>query len=450
MSRKKKVLIFTYYWPPASSPGVWRFIKFAKFLPQFGWEPIIVTPKNGSYPKVDESLIQEVGDQIEVHKTKALEPFAIFNLLRGKKGNSIPEMMGGVQKNKSFFGRIAKFIRGNFFVPDPHVGWVPFAVKEGKRIINSEDIDAIITTSTPNSVHLIGRQLKREFPNLKWLIDFRDPWVSNYLNTEFLDRKRSVIKKDQKLEDESLGLADAVTGIGPGLLKEYEDRAAFIRPIYNGFDEEDFDLADSDLAETGSSEYFRLKWVGTLKPNMDIDALWNAVDELVKENEDFKRYFQLHFIGNIEPTIREKLSQMNFFKNHVIEHGYVSHSEALDHVRNTESLLFIVPRAGYSKNITSGKVFEYIGSQSEILALGPTDGDASEILNVAEVDPMIWYDDKTQIKKRLTEMLEGWLSRGKHAKKYDSNKAKVFTRKHLTGQLAEVLNKITQKQHDQY
>jgi len=202
----KKALIFTYYWPPSSGPGVQRFLKFCKFLPEFDWEPIVVTPANGSYPYTDDSLLKDVSEYVKVYKTKTLEPFAIFNMLQGKKGKSVPVALIGLQDSPSIFQKLSKYIRANCFIPDARVGWKKYAIKEGSRIIQNEKIDVIITTSPPHSTHLVGLELQKKH-NIPWLADFRDPWTNIYFNRK-LPRTARTKAKDKALEDKVVKHAD--------------------------------------------------------------------------------------------------------------------------------------------------------------------------------------------------------------------------------------------------
>src|SRR5579863_2037050 len=180
MQPTRKVLIFTYYWPPAGGVSVQRFLKFAKYLPEFGWEPIIITVKNGSYPYYDESLLKEISPSLRVYRTKTFEPFELYNLLRGKRGKSLPVVSFGAQR-KTLFQSVTEYIRANYFIPDARKGWNPFAIKQGMEVLSNEKIDAMITTGPPHSAHLIGLKLK-EKTGVKWIADFRDPWTGIFYN----------------------------------------------------------------------------------------------------------------------------------------------------------------------------------------------------------------------------------------------------------------------------
>ena len=173
----KKVLIITYYWPPAGGPGVQRVLKFAKYLPQFGWEPVILTVENGNFPAVDEGLLGEVPDNLKVYKTKTLEPFAIYNKLQGKDKTSAVDTFTITKSGKSFKDKLGNAIRSYFFIPDARKGWKPFAVKAGLDIIKKEKIDLIFSSSPPHSLQLIAKDLAKK-TQLPSVADFRDPWFN--------------------------------------------------------------------------------------------------------------------------------------------------------------------------------------------------------------------------------------------------------------------------------
>jgi hypothetical protein len=157
----KKVLIITYYWPPGSGPGVQRFLKFSKYLREFGWEPIILTVKDGSFPFEDASLFDDVPHDLQVYRSKSFEPFHLYNLITGNKAKSATVGSIGINK-KSFFQRFSLFIRANFFIPDARVGWNKYALAKAKQIFKEHQIDAMISTGPPHSSNMIEKNLKEK------------------------------------------------------------------------------------------------------------------------------------------------------------------------------------------------------------------------------------------------------------------------------------------------
>jgi len=198
----KKVLVITYYWPRSGGAGVQRWLKFTKYLPEYGWEPVILTVKEecASYAQWDETLAKEINPSLKVIRTASFEPYSLYVRISGKK--EIP--YGGFtnEGNPTFFQKLSRFIRGNFFIPDPRRGWNRYAIKAAKKLMEEEKFVAIITTGPPHSTHLIGYQLKL-ITGIKWIADFRDPWTDIYY---YKDLSHSMPAKwyDRKLEKKIL------------------------------------------------------------------------------------------------------------------------------------------------------------------------------------------------------------------------------------------------------
>ena len=433
---KNFVLIFTYYWPPSSAGAVWRFLKISKYLLDYNWIPIIVTVNKGAYSAIDKSLTEEIPERIRVYKTKSVDPYLIYNFLQGKKDKQLPEALSKSSEKETLFQKLSLFIRGNFFIPDPKIGWIPFAVKKGKEIIKNYPIKAIITTGPPNSIHLIGQKMRNRY-NTPWIMDFRDPWTSNYIVKELMHRSKIAEKIDKKLENKALKFADCITGISPGLLKEFRDRAKNIETIYNGFDEEDFSYYEKE-----TQHIFTLSYIGSLKPIQNILALWKAIAELKEEIEDFKQDFKLQFIGNLNFQIINTIKSYRLEEQLMLSE-FIPHKEAIKKMQNTSLLLFIVPRAIYAKSITSGKIFEYMASRTQILSIGPVDGEAAWILDKGKRDPIIDYDDKNEIKQRIKEKYTFWKKNNGLLPKHESNEHFYFSRKNQAGQFAKILNELS-------
>jgi glycosyltransferase involved in cell wall biosynthesis len=433
---KRKVLILTYYWPPASGPGVQRFLKISKYISDFGWQPVILTVENTSSSSVDYSL----GDDVEsllVFKTRTFEPFEIYNRLLGKKGKQVGTGLIGFENNKGFFKKITLFIRANFFIPDARKGWSRFALKEATRIIEENKIEAIITTGPPHSVHLIGLKLKKKF-NLPLIADFRDPWINIFYN-KFFPRTKRTKSKDKKLEDSVLMNADLISVVSNGLSEEFKDRAKKIEVVYNGFD-------PADIPETipEKTEKFRLSYVGNFKPNQNIKVFWEAIAELKKEIPEFRTNFILNLTGNLNSGLFEFINKFDL-KDIVETSSYVSHSDAVKLMVNSGMLLFIIPNTESNHLIITGKLFEYIASGSPVLSIGPTDGNASEILRDSGRDEMIGYSGKEQIKEQIKKYFTLWLNNSGKLFKHPETDNKKFSRKHQANQFADQLNILCKK-----
>ena len=166
MVENKKILVITYYWPPAGGPGVQRWLKFVKYLPENGWQPTVFIPENPSYPLLDESLNAEVPKGLNLIKQKIWEPYQWAEKLN-KSNKKFKAGQFDVAKNQSWKSKLSIWVRGNFFIPDARVFWVKPSTKYLKKYLTENHFDAVVTTGPPHSVHLIGLGLKKYFPKLK-------------------------------------------------------------------------------------------------------------------------------------------------------------------------------------------------------------------------------------------------------------------------------------------
>lgn len=431
----KKVIIFTYYWPPAGGVAVQRFLKFSKFLPEFGWEPIIITVDNGSYPYLDESLVKEISPSLRVYRTKTFEPFEFYNLLRGKKGKSLPVVSVGSHNKKSFFQTVSEYVRANFFIPDARKGWVSYAVKQAEEILSNEKVDAIITTGPPHSAHLIGLQLKEKF-GLKWLADFRDPWTGIFYNN-FLPRTEVTKQKDKALETKVLQTADMVTVISPGMKKEFESRARKIEVVSNGYDEEDFSMSE---VRSPKSEEFVIRYVGNLMSSQNLEVLWKCISELSASDIGHRTSVKLEFIGRVDDAVKKSISE-NGLDSIVHYLDFVDHRKAIQLMQEASMLLFAIPDVKDNEVILTGKLFEYLASTSEMISFGPVNGNATEILTATGRKKMIAYNNAEETQKQLLSALN-YFEQTKTVFKYSDNKHQIYSRRNQTSILARHLDAL--------
>ena len=429
----KKVLIITYYWVPAGGVAVQRFLKFTKYLRDYGWEPVILTVENGSYPYKDESLAKQVPAGIKVYKTKTFEPFEIYNLLRGQKGKTVP-LAVAAESNKSTFQKLSAYIRANFFLPDARKGWLPYAVKKANEIIPAEEIQAIITTGPPHSTHLIGQALKAQH-NLPWIADFRDPWTEIF-NNQYLPFTERSKAKDKKMEASVLKDCDVATIIGEGMKEAFPtEYRAKMQVISNGYDEEDYDRSLSP-----ATDKFRMRYVGNLFSNGDVPALWQAIAELRKEKEDFKKDFELEIIGRADAIVDSSIRAAGI-QDAVVYGSFIPHGEAIQKMQTASLLLSVIPNLPNNKLIVTGKIFEYIGAGRPVFLIAPVDSDAAQIISQSKTGAIHDYSDKAKMKATLLHYYQDYKNG------IDSSTAgnkDGYSRKTLTGRLASILDKLIQ------
>jgi len=434
MDDKKKVLIITYYWPPASGPGVQRFLKMSKYLLSFGWKPIILTVKNGSYPSRDESLVEEVPQETPVFRTKSFEPFSLYNRLTGGNKNESTVGLIGIQNSKSLTKRLSLFIRANLFLPDARKGWNRFALSEAKKILRDQAPEVIVTTGPPHSTHLIGYTLKKQL-GIRWVADMRDPWTNMYFN-KMLPKTRLTQKIDKKTEDRIIQSADGITTVSPGLREEFADRAKNIQVVYNGFDPEDLPEPEPQM-----TKYFTLSYIGNFKPNQNIEALWQAIARLKDEKEGFGDRFRIQLTGNIDPGIHQSLKKLGL-TDITDQKAFLPHKEATRVMNESNMLLFIVPKAESNKGIITGKLFEYLAVRSPILSIGPTDGDAATIIRNADRDEMLDYTDQEKMEHLISYYYDQWMNDDTLSFKHTETEKSDFSRRTMARQFSEFLKTI--------
>ncbi|QXP67150.1 glycosyltransferase family 4 protein [Polaribacter sp. AHE13PA] len=418
-----KVLIITYYWPPAGGSGVQRWLKFVKYLQEFGIEPIVYTVDNVKYPKEDNTLINEVPKNIEVLKQAIWEP---TDILFWKKNT--PQKSGISNASN---GGVLSFIRGNFFIPDPKVFWVNSSVKYLQKYLDANKIDAIISTGPPHSMHLIAQKL-HEQNNIKWLADFRDPWSDLYYNKDFKQLSFAKIR-NKKLEEKVLKNADCVLTVSNALKTEFAKKASRVEVITNGFDDEVLTNSSSVLDTA-----FSISYIGLLPKQSNPKVLFKVLKELCLQDEGFKKDLKLNFIGDISNEVKEEISQNNLTENSNFV-GYVAHEKAIAYQQKAQVLLLLIPNVEKSKGILTGKLFEYLTAKRPILAIGPEDGDLSEIVKETNAGVVVDFDNG---KKLSLEILKLYHQYKKGSLEVNSKNIERFHRKELTKDLALLLKSL--------
>jgi len=375
---KQKILILSYYWPPAGGSGVQRWMYFAKYLKKMGWEPIVVTvdEQEASYAVWDKSLLEEVSE-IRVIKTNTREPLRWYSLMTtGSLRNGIPQ---GEVKRKNILGKLSAYIRGNFFIPDARKGWVPFAVKAAQKVLNEESISHLVTTGPPHSTHLAGLQLKTQF-EINWWVDFRDPWVDIFYNKN-LYRSLNAIQKDAALEKKVIQKADGVLTTVGGILHETLKAKApnqRFHSIPNGYDAQLMEKVQSEKPK----DIFHVVYTGLLTTNQAYDNVLNVLDGL-----DSQIPVRISLAGNIDPEIIQGI-RLKHSKLELIFFGYVSHLEAVQLMKSAHLLLNFIFE-GAQMQMISGKILEYMATGVPVLSIGDSNSEAGKFINQGTAAKML-------------------------------------------------------------
>jgi glycosyltransferase involved in cell wall biosynthesis len=423
----KKVLIITYYWPPAGGPGVQRWLKFVKYLPDYDIHPVVYIPENPTYPIQDQDLLKEIPESCTVIKQKIKEPYALAAIFSKKNTKGISSGIIPNQKKQTLIQKMLLWIRGNIFIPDARVMWVKPSVQYLSKYILENKIETIITTGPPHSLHLIGLELKQKLP-LKWIADFRDPWTTIGYH-KALKLSNFANKKHKKLEKNVLNTADTILVTSPTTKKEFQAiTSKLIEVITNGYDVE-------NVSKIVLDKKFTLAHIGSFLSDRNPAILWQSLQELVQEVKGFSDQFQLKLIGKVSQEIIDTLQEYQL-NDYVHNLGYISHQEAVKQQRASQVLLLIEINTPETKSIIPGKLFEYMASARPIVAIGPVESDFESIIKQTNTGVFYNYEEKDQLKNQILSYYNLYLE---NALKVNAIGLEGYSRKKLTEKLARLI-----------
>lgn len=451
----KRVLVITYYWPPSGGSGVQRWVKFAKYLPSEGWQPVIYTPENPELIAVDKTLGSEIPPEAEIVRTKIVEPYNAYRMLMGKdssidiktftqdtaSGGETGASGGEVNpinaQKKSFKQKISLFIRGNFFIPDPRVMWVGPSVRFLKKYLREHPVDAIVTTGPPQSMHLIGLKLS-EATGIPWVADFRDPWTKMFY-FKHLGLCSWAEKKHHELERRVLDGATRVVAVSPLVKEDFEKMTGTpVELITNGFDESDF---SEEIVPDG---FFNITHTGLFAADGNPETLWKVLADKCAEDSSFREALRLRLVGKTDSAITESIRQAGLGDN-LVDLGYRDHRTAVREQKNASLLILPLRKEPEYRAVLPGKLFEYLASRRPILGIGQTDGAMARIIGDTGSGVVCDWDQESKIRACIDfcwdEFRQGEL---------DDNSSDIseYTRRGLTHRYASLLDEITTEKNN--
>lgn len=402
----KKVLIIAYYWPPSGGSGVQRWLKFVKYLPKVGWKPYVFTPENPSVVIKDNSLLKDVPAEAVIVKLPIWEPYEIFGKLSGlfsggKKNLERTDIIN--TRQTSLFSKLGIWVRGNVLIPDPRKFWVRPSVRFLKKYLEQNQINTIITTGPPHSMHLIGLILKKSNPGLKWIVDMRDPW-SEWGFLDSVQAGKRAKARHRKLERAVLTTADEVITITPFYVRQFEKLSGRkVNLITNGFDEEDFRNFTRK-----KSDKFTLRHVGIVNEKCNPRPFLKAIETLCGENEVIRKDIAIEFVGQVNADVKDFVRQSELLQAITTFTPPVSH-DALMEIYSSSAVLILI-LTGYKDAVgyMPGKLFEYLATGIPVLGTGPEDGDAAALLKTTQSGVMIEGSDEARIKDTLVTYYNSW------------------------------------------
>lgn len=433
---RKRVLVITYYWPPAGGSGVQRWLKFVKYFPEFGWDPVVFVPENASYGVKDESLLKDVPAEAEVLHFPIWEPYDLFlklSNLSGKK-NKITKTSDFVStERRTLFQKISSWIRGNIFIPDPRVGWVRPSVKFLSDLVKNQDFKAIITTGPPHSVHLIGYHLKKRNPSLRWIADFRDPWTEWDIYDHLYVTSRAK-KMHRRMEFNVLTTSDMVISISPYHVNRLIALGGRrVELLTNGFDEDDF----RGLTHV-RTEKFTIRHIGTADELRDPRPFMKAVEQVCLASKEIQRCIQVEFIGNVNTSFVNWIKQNPLLRSITTFGNSIPHSQLIPLYGATDVLLLVLANTVIGPGNLPGKFFEYLAAGRPIVAVGPEDGDAGEIIRQVNAGAIFNPDQINSMADFICTLFEKWQ---KH-EKWENLAVGSFSRKALTARLSQLMSTL--------
>lgn len=427
----KRVLVISYYWPPAGGSGVQRWVKFAKYLPEEDWQPVIYTPENPELTSVDKTLADEISPEAEILKTPIFEPYGIYRSMTGRKGekpgkqDEVNPISGG---KKSLMQRISLFIRGNFFIPDPRCFWIRPSVKYLKKYLRKHPVDMIVSTGPPHSMHLIAMKTARA-TGIPWIADFRDPWTRmfyfKHLHLTPWARHRHIA-----LEKQVLDSASAIVTVTKPLQKEFQSMTDTpVHCITNGYDESDF----QQIVEPDG--FFNITHTGLFAADGNPETLWKVLADICRSDSEFKRLLRIRLVGKTDKEISESVIAFGLAEN-MRNLGYQTHLVATREQMSASVLLLPQRKEPEYKAVLTGKIFEYLASGHPILAIGMTECAMADVIKETGSGEMLDWNDYGGIRKFIGTCWEKFKS---DDLEQDTANISQYSRRELTSRMARLM-----------
>lgn len=428
----KRALIITYYWPPIGGSGVQRWVKFAKYLPSEGWQPVIYTPENPDLSSIDESLLNDIPSEAEIIKRPIIEPYNIYRKLTGSKGQIKIEANPGGGGKGSFLKRLSMWVRGNLFMPDPRCLWIRPSVRFLKKYLKEHPVDVIISTGPPQSMHLIARKVSLA-TGIPWVADFRDPWTKIFY-FKHLRLGKWAERKHHILEQQVLDDATAVVAVSPLVQQDFAAMTSTpVHLVTNGYDESDY---TEDIVTDGN---FNVVHTGLLTAEGNPVELWKALGEKCANDTDFASKFRLVLAGRTDKKVLEDISKAGL-DNFLTDYGYIDHNKAVQLQRSASLLILPIREEPETKAILPGKLFEYLAARRPILGVGTSEGAMATVLQETNAGKIFNWGDSEDISKHI----DGLWNECKNGKEIVLNAdIEQYSRRMTTKKMVELFNNIT-------
>lgn len=433
----KNLLIVAYYFPPSGGPGVQRVLKHVKYLPEFGWNPIVLTVENGQFPARDESLLDQIPKGTIVKRTHIYEPYDIYRFFTGKKPGTAIDV-NTIRKDDQKPGmreKIAELIRATFFIPDARVGWLFSAKKAALELIKEHNIQAIYSSSPPYTCSLIARYAHKK-TGLPWVAGFRDPWTGfisspkRWFLPAFIDKhfEKSVFSEADAVECAWEGIIKDAFGKYPDL-----DKTRF-HHVPNGFDSNDFPILPKIRTDK-----FTITYTGSLYGRRNPSSLFAAIEKLISANKVDPNKIHLRFVGRFGNEV-EQMYDSASFTNSIERISYVAHHKSIEYLFQSDALLLIVDESKESEEIVPGKVYEYIGTGKPLIAIAPNNSAIAKLMIETNGGLVAYQTELDKIADIFYKYYKAWEDNRMLIEPITEEVSK-YERRNAAKQLAELLEK---------
>lgn len=430
----KRVLVITYYWPPVGGSGVQRWVKFAKYLPSEGWQPVIYTPENPDLSSKDESLLADIPAEAEIIKRPICEPYGIYRKLTGSKGQIKIEANPGGDGKKSLLKKISMWIRGNFFMPDPRCLWIRPSVRFLKKYLKEHPVDVIVSTGPPQSMHLIARKVSLA-TGVPWVADFRDPWTKIFYFKHLMLSRRAE-RKHHRLEQSVLDDASAVVAVSPLVQEDFARMTSTpVHLVTNGYDESDY------LESVTPDGNFNVVHTGLLTAEGNPRELWKALGAKCRADKAFAEKFRLILAGKTDEKVLQSISEAGL-ASYLTNLGYIDHDKAVREQRKATVLILPIREEPETKAILPGKLFEYLAARRPVLGVGTSEGAMATVLHQTGAGKIFDWDDSAGISAYIDSLWEE-ISTGNSLEQ--SADIEKYSRRMTTRQMVGIFEELSAK-----
>ncbi len=433
----KKVLIISYYWPPCGGIGVLRCLKIAKYLREFGWEPIIYTADNADYPSIDQSNFKDIHPDTVILKQPIWEPYKIYRKLTGKpKDTNVNNVFYTKEEKAGLAHKLSVWVRSNFFIPDARCMWINSSVKYLTKYLEENQVDAIFSNGPPHTNTRIATLVK-DATAIPWLADFQDPWTQiDYFS--LLNLTSWGLAKHKRYEQQAFQSADMMTIVSPTWKKELEEIGADnVNVVQWGFDADDY----KDLRHRPCGK-FVISHLGILGYDRNPKVLFAAIESLIKDNPAFAEKLLIQLPGQVDYSVKESINKYNL-QDYVIIPGNLNRIDALQMMKDSHILLLLLNKQANAKGRIPGKLFEYLAVRRPILCIGDSEGDSADIVRETRGGNASEYADFDYLKSVIQERFTNFTN-GDGAVDIQSN-IDQYSIKRLTKRIAGLLNMIVDK-----